>query len=188
MAVTKRTRFEVLRRDNYTCRYCHATDSPLTVDHVMPVALGGGDDPANLVTACRDCNAGKSSESPDAATVAQVSEFALRWRAAMDQAVEDALEQADIRAELVDYFHTEWHEHPSLPDLPVGWEESVSRFYGLGLRVTLLDEAVRATAARFQRMHGSERAFRYFAGVCWQKIRDIQDAAARIYEEAGRGA
>lgn len=39
MAVTKRTRFEVLRRDNYTCRYCHATDNPLTVDHVVPRAL-----------------------------------------------------------------------------------------------------------------------------------------------------
>lgn len=33
MAVTKRTRFEVLRRDNYTCRYCRSTDGALTVDH-----------------------------------------------------------------------------------------------------------------------------------------------------------
>ena len=27
MAVSKRTRFEVLRRDNYTCRYCRSADA-----------------------------------------------------------------------------------------------------------------------------------------------------------------
>ena len=64
MAIPKRTRFEVLRRDNHTCRYCRSTDNPLTIDHVTPVSLGGTDDPSNLVAACRDCNAGKASSSP----------------------------------------------------------------------------------------------------------------------------
>ena len=39
MAVTKRTRYEVMRRDNFTCRYCRSTEGELTVDHVTPVAL-----------------------------------------------------------------------------------------------------------------------------------------------------
>lgn len=54
MAVSKRTRYEVLRRDNHTCRYCggSAPDVRLTVDHVLPVTLGGSDDPSNLVAAC----------------------------------------------------------------------------------------------------------------------------------------
>ena len=81
MAVSKRTRFEVLRRDNYTCRYCRSTENQLTVDHVTPVALGGTDDPSNLVAACRDCNAGKASSSPDAETVARVSDDAMRYGA-----------------------------------------------------------------------------------------------------------
>ena len=72
MAVTKRTRFEVLRRDNYTCRYCRSTENELTIDHVVPVALGGTDDPDNLVACCRDCNAGKSSTSPGAELVANI--------------------------------------------------------------------------------------------------------------------
>ncbi|AWN05089.1 HNH endonuclease [Gordonia phage Easley] len=40
MAVSKRLRYEILRRDNHTCRYCGATapDVPLTVDHVVPVS------------------------------------------------------------------------------------------------------------------------------------------------------
>ena len=44
----------ILRRDNYTCHWCgaHAT----TADHINPRALGGDDNPANLVAACTTCN------------------------------------------------------------------------------------------------------------------------------------
>lgn len=183
MAVSKRTRYEVLRRDNYTCRYCHATDSPLTVDHVVPVTLGGSDDPSNLVAACKDCNAGKSSSSPDAALVAQADEFAIRWRAAMDVAIQGALVEAEerryVREQLFEYFENEWIFHePALPPLPDDWQQSILTFYELGLRVDLLDEAIEITASRGL---GEERAFRYFAGICWNKVRDIQDTAQRIF-------
>lgn len=86
MAVSKRLRYEVLRRDNHACRYCgrSAPEVALTVDHVVPVALGGSDDPTNLVAACRDCNAGKSASSPDAQIVDDIAADALRdesaWR------------------------------------------------------------------------------------------------------------
>ena len=63
MAVSKRLRYEILRRDRYTCRYCGASapDAPMRVDHVTPVALGGTDHPSNLVAACEPCNSGKAS-------------------------------------------------------------------------------------------------------------------------------
>jgi hypothetical protein len=66
MAVSKRTRFEVFKRDGFRCIYCGATpvNGELVVkfhaDHVEPKSKGGEDDPANLVTACQDCNLGKS--------------------------------------------------------------------------------------------------------------------------------
>ena len=55
-------RFAVLSRDGFRCRYCgrSAPDVVLQVDHIVPVARGGGDDPANLVTACAECNVGKT--------------------------------------------------------------------------------------------------------------------------------
>lgn len=61
-ALSKRLRFEIFKRDNHRCRYCGAgvIDSVLHVDHVVPFSKGGSDDPSNLVTACRDCNGGKS--------------------------------------------------------------------------------------------------------------------------------
>lgn len=62
MAVSKRTRFEIFKRDGFRCVYCGATPNTtvLHVDHVEPKAKGGSDDPSNLVTACQSCNGGKS--------------------------------------------------------------------------------------------------------------------------------
>ena len=88
VAVTKRTRYEVMRRDNFTCRYCRSSDGELTVDHVTPVALGGDDRPENLVSCCKDCNSGKASSAPDAALVADVSDDAIRWSGAMESAAQ----------------------------------------------------------------------------------------------------
>jgi hypothetical protein len=61
-ALGQRRRFCVLERDQFRCVYCGATadDAKLAVDHVIPVARGGSDDMSNLVTACFDCNIGKS--------------------------------------------------------------------------------------------------------------------------------
>jgi hypothetical protein len=61
--ISKRVRFAVLERDNFQCRYCGAgaPKAVLHIDHVHPVASGGGNDPANLVTACADCNLGKAA-------------------------------------------------------------------------------------------------------------------------------
>lgn len=58
-----RQRFEILKRDGYRCRYCGRSGRlvQLEVDHVVAVAEGGTDDDDNLVTACGDCNQGKSS-------------------------------------------------------------------------------------------------------------------------------
>lgn len=74
MAIGKRVRFEVLRRDNFTCRYCgvHAGADFLHVDHVIPRHLGGTNDAWNLTAACSDCNLGKSSGIPDDSTIAAV--------------------------------------------------------------------------------------------------------------------
>ena len=61
--LSKKTRFEVFKRDKFTCQYCGkpAPDVVLEVDHIIPVAEGGGDEMTNLVTACFDCNRGKGA-------------------------------------------------------------------------------------------------------------------------------
>ena len=57
-------RFTVLRRDSFRCVYCghgEPDGAKLHLDHLVPVARGGPTDIDNLVTACQDCNLGKSA-------------------------------------------------------------------------------------------------------------------------------
>jgi len=63
-SISKRLRFEVFKRDSFTCQYCgrSAPDVVLHVDHIQPVSKGGETTIMNLVTSCRDCNLGKSNK------------------------------------------------------------------------------------------------------------------------------
>jgi hypothetical protein len=60
-SLTKKIRFEVFKRDSFKCQYCgkSSPDVILEVDHIVPVAEGGGNEMINLITACFDCNRGK---------------------------------------------------------------------------------------------------------------------------------
>lgn len=64
VAVPLNVRWVVLKRDNYRCTKCGASPSndhqvELEVDHIHPVAKGGGNGLENLQTLCRKCNQGK---------------------------------------------------------------------------------------------------------------------------------
>lgn len=57
-----RERFAVLQRDGFACQYCGRTPQDgvqLVVDHILPFSHGGETIIENLVTSCRECNAGK---------------------------------------------------------------------------------------------------------------------------------
>lgn len=62
-SISKKTRFEVFKRDSFKCQYCGASapDVLLHVDHIIPVSRGGACDVVNLVTSCAPCNGGKSN-------------------------------------------------------------------------------------------------------------------------------
>lgn len=182
MPVTKRTRYEVLRRDNHTCRYCGGTapDIVLTVDHVTPVALGGSDEPTNLVTACRDCNAGKSSTSPDAPLVADVAQDALKWRDAIEKAAALMSADTEARAKVNGEFFNLWQEtHRDWP-LPPDWPETLDTLRSRGLPESEIHDAFWIMQGK-QGMVTSQR-WRYFCGICWRKLDRLQEAAKAIIE------
>lgn len=182
MAVTKRVRYEVLRRDNNTCRYCggRVPDVVLTVDHVVPTALGGSDDPSNLVAACKDCNAGKSSSSPDASAVAQVNDDAVRWAAAMQAAAERyrlSRKQADA---LHTYVYDEWESYSKSyrrgrAELPDDFENTVDSWVRAGAPVELIEEAI-AVAMR-NKLVDTWNVWRYACGVVWTRLAQMQEEA-----------
>jgi len=61
-----RRRRQVFERSDGRCTYCR---TPLTldgrwhVDHAFPRALGGGDEPGNLVASCGPCNLAKGART-----------------------------------------------------------------------------------------------------------------------------
>ncbi len=58
-------RYNVLKRDNYTCQICGAKASDgvkLHVDHIIPITRGGKTVMSNLQTLCERCNVGKSNK------------------------------------------------------------------------------------------------------------------------------
>lgn len=176
MAISKRTRFEVLRRDDFSCVYCgvRPSKSDLHVDHIMPVSLGGSDDPSNLATSCRDCNNGKASSAPDAPSVAEIDQRNLRWRAALAQAAQESLEVS-----------------PELETCIAGVQEAFGKWFKVGpserdrIKEFLNDGLPAAVIidAAYIAKRGAKipsGMFSYMVGVCRNKLRDIQLRAAEI--------
>lgn len=112
--IGKRLRFEILKRDGFRCRYCGATPvtSLLHVDHVVPVAEGGTNDPANLVAACSGCNLGKSDVTIEESRItAGTSAEAIRERTEQVREYIAALQGYEAaREELREFYARHWRE------------------------------------------------------------------------------
>lgn len=185
MAVSRRLRFEVLRRDGHVCRYCggKAPDVRITVDHVVPVSLGGADEASNLVAACQDCNAGKASIGPDAALVADVADDNARWQAALatarkqlDGPVDDLL-TVDL-----DRFDEEWRTW-SYQDgrevyRPSNWRHSVAAFLNSGVTMEMVIDLVPVAMAP-----GIRESWSYLCGCVWRRVSEVQELAVSIMAE-----
>lgn len=182
MAVSKRLRFEVLRRDGFCCRYCgeHASEQvKLTVDHVLPTALGGDDQAENLAAACGPCNSGKSATSPDAPLVAQVSQDAIRYSRAMATAGQMAQRDLQENEKYCEYAWDAWVSRFGIGSDPDDSYTTFSMFRSNGMPLDVLENAMAITERNGVPTH---RAWKYCMGVAWKKLREIQNTARVIYE------
>lgn len=107
--ISKKLRFEVFKRDSFTCQYCgrKAPEVILQCDHIKPVAAGGVTDILNLATACFDCNSGKGARqlSDQAALAKQLGqleelqerreqiEMLLEWREGLSKLQDDVIDR-----------------------------------------------------------------------------------------------
>ena len=60
---------KVWAKDGFKCMYCGyamGQGRVMSVDHFIPLELGGKNDESNYLTACRPCNKDKGSENPNA--------------------------------------------------------------------------------------------------------------------------
>lgn len=122
--ISKKLRFEIFKRDGFKCQYCgkSAPDVVLEIDHVIPVAHGGTNDIANLVTACRECNSGKGAREltdealaniqkanlDDIAERREQAEMLTEWKKALQEVVAGQIDSIDsYLISVTDYSLTE---------------------------------------------------------------------------------
>jgi len=93
-AIGKKLRFEVFKRDAFTCQYCgeKAPDVVLHLDHVEPVSVGGTSDILNLLTSCSGCNLGKGARPLD-------DDLAVSKQRAQLEALQEKREQIGMMVE-----------------------------------------------------------------------------------------
>lgn len=111
--ISKSFRFAIFARDNFTCRYCGRQSDvvPLHVDHVIPVCQGGTNDRENLITACADCNLGKSGKTipqsvPTESDRLRLSQERNEQLASANAAAAAAKARQDLRDSLRSYWLT----------------------------------------------------------------------------------
>lgn len=185
MSLSKRVRFDVFKRDEFACQYCgrRVPDVVLEVDHIIPIAEGGGDELENLITSCFDCNRGKGAvplatrrELDDlgekAKVLAEREEQLVAYRKV--QAQKRAREDAEV-ARVLDHWYSKWtwHEYAREPSRP-----SLVRYLD-ALGPDEIMEAMDIAAAKFSTPRWD--AVRYFIGVCRRKVAEQEGRVVACY-------
>lgn len=177
-AISKKTRFEVFKRDGFTCQYCGATPPAvvLEVDHILAVAAGGRSHQDNYATACNRCNRGKGaadlktapqSLSERAKDVAEREAQLLGYQAVMEARRTRLDDEMWRVAEVIDTGSSE-------RGMSRNWTGSIRRFIErLGLFRVL--EFADNSRSRFPR--GGKQTFLYFCGTCWRHIKREDEEA-----------
>jgi hypothetical protein len=176
MAVRPSVRFEVFKRDLFTCQYCgrKTPDVVLEADHIVPRAEGGTDDIENLVTACFDCNRGKGARPLDSkAPVMDVAEQTelIKEREEQIRAYHAVLADRDARregdfSEAWNYWFGVW----GVVELD-RWHtpgKAALTNYVEKLGIGEVKEAIDITSKKFPR-HPTSNAVRYLFGILKRK-------------------
>ncbi len=171
--ISKRLRFEVLKRDNFTCQYCSSKPPkvPLEVDHINPVSKGVKNDIDNLITACFDCNRGKSdielSSIPES-----LIEKTERKRIALEQYkqyqklvnAQQKIMNDDIKR--VEIAFASFFEGYCFSEK---FNLSVKRFIKeLGVEQVCENMEYACVRVHYKR----DEVIKYFCGICWNQIKE----------------
>ena len=171
-ALSKKTRFEIFKRDLFTCQYCGATppDVVLEVDHIMPVAGGGTNDEMNLITSCVDCNRGKGKR--ELGRISPRPDADLKW-------LETQQEIAELRRYQTAKAELDKITKSVAEELQYTWAEAfntdycprATEFIKLIKQIPpdIIEKAIYITASN-NRIYGSDR-FSYMCGVAWNIVK-----------------
>lgn len=175
--ISKKVRFEVFRRDSFTCQYCgrKAPDVVLECDHILPVAEGGENDMMNLITSCRDCNRGKGKVKLDDSHVVE------KQRTRLDE-LNERREQMEMllewREELLDVEEHQVDAAESIIQKVTGDDSCLSEFGRTNMMKLIdrfgLEEVLTACVISYRKYYKKtdsswEFAFNKIGGICYNR-------------------
>ena len=186
--IRNRTRFDVFKRDGFACQYCGRSPPEvlLEIDHIIPVREGGGNDAANLLTACFECNRGKAANSLSVIPKSlseQAAEMAERERqiAAYRETIANRLERIENDAWIVaETLFPGCSENAR--GIRRDWLRGIKHF-NEKLPIDFVLNAAELAIAR--KPYSEKQCFLYFCGICWRKIREenLEQARAELSEQ-----
>jgi hypothetical protein len=193
-SLSKKVRFEVFKRDSFTCQYCghKAPDVLLEVDHVNPVSKGGADDILNLITACKDCNSGKAARRLSDSTVLNKQRGQLERlqdrREQIDMMFQWQKELARLQVEVAERIDEVWLEY--VPDNEFN-QTSISSFIKLSNEFSAEEVivAIRTAAEQYLEYRKGKPtsssvklAFQKIGGICRTNRLEVENPGIkRIY-------
>ena len=172
-AIGKKLRFEVFKRDEFTCVYCGATPPSviLQIDHIHPVAEGGSNQIDNLITSCQPCNLGKGANLltnipqsfKEKASFVAEQEAQLRGYYEIMQMQQDRI-NAEVWqiAEIIDSVTLE-------NGINRDCAQSIKKFLN-NLGFFVVKDAAEIARAKYK--YGGKKAFLYFCGICHNRMKD----------------
>jgi len=174
--IGKKMRFEVFKRDKFTCQYCgrKAPDVILEVDHIKPVAEGGKNTILNLITSCRDCNRGKGKVRLEENEEVVKQQDRLQELAEKREQMKMLL---DWRNELADFMDNQAAELNEYIGKLTGWrctESGLAKLKNLLSRFSF-QEVIEAIDISYSRYYTPGRdytwdiAFNKIGGVCYNR-------------------
>lgn len=175
-AISKKLRFDVFKRDGFSCQYCGATPPGvmLHVDHIHPVSLGGTNAIDNLITSCEPCNLGKGAASltsiPE--SIGHKAEV-LAEKMAQVKAFNRLIKAKEKQAEkVVDEVEAAFREYHPTYEFSNGYRRSVRNF-SEQIPAHMLVQYMHIACCR---INSVADATKYFCGICWKQIKGEKNA------------
>lgn len=176
--LSKKLRFEVFKRDGFACQYCGSNPPSvvLEIDHINPVSNGGNNDIDNLITACFDCNRGKSSclLSSVPGSVIDKTELItekLEQVKAYERIIKSRKKHEEKQInEVQDTFNLYFEGY----SFSKTFKESV-RVFVKNIPIDSVTNAMQVACIKFPAVDDLDRVIKYFCGICWRQIRDLQE-------------
>ena len=179
--IGKKTRFEVFKRDKFTCQYCgkSAPEVVLEIDHIEPVSKGGTNGIMNLITSCRDCNRGKSNKELSDDSVIKKQQEQLKELADRKEQLEMMLQWRksleDIESDYIDVVADEFQKKTGYSTNDKG-KKAIKKWLKDFSLTEILDAMDISVESYFQNSgESAENTFNKISGICYNRKKQQND-------------